>query len=155
VSTDPSAVLTAIDGALHDLETSEDAMRWNPEPGRVICDGGKPLVPGRWNPWRHGDWYCRITTVPPPVFTDGQIAAVREFGRSIQQFADNALKAYAQASAGFWLPFTRMAHVIDRQRDPRGHIRCRECNPAGNPPPLAASFGPGPKAARMQGRRKR
>jgi hypothetical protein len=44
VSTD--ATLAAIDGALQDFETSGDAMRWTPVPGRVICDGGQPLMPG-------------------------------------------------------------------------------------------------------------
>ena len=64
MSTD--TVLAAIDGALEDQGTSGDAMRWQPDPGRVICDGGRPLWPERWNVWRHGALSYRITAIPFP-----------------------------------------------------------------------------------------
>lgn len=41
-------ILDAIDGALADYGTSDDAMRWNPDPPRMICDGGDVLWPERW-----------------------------------------------------------------------------------------------------------
>lgn len=31
----------------------------------MICDGGRPLWPVRWNLWRHGTWKYTVTAVGP------------------------------------------------------------------------------------------
>lgn len=61
------ATLAAIDGALEDWGTSGDAMRWQPDPGRVICDGGSPLWPERYSELRHGTYHVRVSYAPFPA----------------------------------------------------------------------------------------
>jgi hypothetical protein len=129
VSTD--TVLAAIDGALADLETSADAMRWQPEPDRVICDGGRPLWPERYGVLRHESYQIYVTRFVP----------------------DWALTAASQVEPQYdgIIDFLAGPGPLDAAQHPRQHIRC---NPAGNPLPLAGKYKPGPKAARMQGRRR-
>jgi len=68
-------ILETIDGALADWAASGDAMRWNPEPSRVICDGGKPLRLERPTPWQSwsrvadgsdplAEWECMLPRSP-------------------------------------------------------------------------------------------
>jgi hypothetical protein len=57
-------VLATIDGALEDCTVSDDAMRWSGgQLERVICDGGKGLMPERWNVWRHDTYSYTITAL--------------------------------------------------------------------------------------------
>lgn len=56
MTTGTSDVLAAIDSALEDCTVSGDAMRWCPDAGRVICDGGHTLWPTRQREYTIGGW---------------------------------------------------------------------------------------------------
>ena len=128
-------VLAAIDEALdaHGTISREgtDAMRWSPE--RVICDGGRPLMPAA----------MRVTAVSYAPFT--------EFGRrpacrcSLLPFlSEERTGAIAESSAGLQRSFTAMAgaldvlqRMVDAMHAGQSPRRCRACNPRGYCEPLA------------------
>lgn len=138
------STLAAIDGALDDWGTSGDAMRWTPDPGRVICDGGRPLWPERWNVWRRGDWSYRVTAIgaaalPPSVNVEFRFdvepfnQAMAAAGRALAVFGHDLSIATAKA---FGVP----PHLLGIGGHERSRVaRCRRCNPAGNPFPLAVN----------------
>lgn len=162
------ATLAAIDGALD---------------GRVICDGGQPLWPERWNVWRHGTWSYRVTPVPAIQRQMDAIAAalstglpdglhfawgpaepapprhpgavVAEIVQGLAEASTVILAGFGRAVGEFAKPFARMAHEGDARRNPRQHIRCRRCNPAGNALPLAVNGREYRRRQRARRRRRR
>ena len=108
------AVLDSIDGALRDYATSADAMRWSPHPENVAPEREMVRI-------QLGD------------FVD--LAALAEFTRQLNaMFAE--LTRYAGVAV---VPFVKLAGLIAHAalaEDRKHRIRCRECNPAGNPPPF-------------------
>jgi len=109
--------LAGCDGAVSVAGT--DAMRWAPE--RVICDGGKPL---------------RIQSRRPASallagFSDEQM---RETLALVGRQITAAFAVLAQSLRAAMPALLKIAHVVNHQRR---HVRCRACNPAGNPLPLA------------------
>lgn len=157
--------LTAIDGALADWGTSKDAMRWQPEPGRVICDGGRPLMPRARPPFPGGviPGFTSDSDLIPVILEPGTafvpaalmvsfqvdvgpfIEQMNRLGRMITRTLGPALERIMD-------PVCQMAHTVDAVYYPRKHIRCRRCNPAGNPRPLTVS---GATYRRRQQARKR
>jgi hypothetical protein len=147
-------ILAAIDGALADHETSADAMRWSPD--RVICDGGRPLMPappsallglGSMDPACLGAIFQPVSLSISADFS--------QFAAAMQRMAEAVVESLIPASKRATAFVSRLAHELDRRERPRWHLRnCRTCNPRGNPPPEAGRFKPGPKAARVQGRRR-
>lgn len=91
-------ILAAIDGALADYAASDDAMRWSPEPPRVICDGGDVLWPERR--WYESTWYD---------LTGMQV----EFQRFAEHLAADMLPVAARAFDGLTMTFSRSAHAFD------------------------------------------
>lgn len=152
MATDTAYVLSAIDAALEDYAVSEDAMRWNPDAARVICDKGGTLWPQLWSPWRHGTYHYTVTAI---LDGDGIGEAVAPLMCSFQQMAE-AMGKYAQAWARAMDPVAlslrRVAHDFDRHEHPRAHIRCATCNPCANPGPL---LGVKPSARRVRRKRRR
>jgi hypothetical protein len=123
-------VLASIDGALAAYGTAGygdtgSSMRWRPEPpALVICDDGQPLQPlPRSGPSRQE---------PKPVFVvtrhyriaGGFLACVRAevYTKAGQAAAAAKMKAARHPYPGW---------------SPRPASRCEECNPHGNPGPLA------------------
>ena len=130
IVSDTSAVLARIDDTLAGSDGTVsreggDAMRWSP--GRVICDRGKPLRIGRRPPV--GPWAASLD----PEQVSRAIAAFAGVAVSMQQ-AREALSAFARALSKSMERFGKSAHGLSHQRR---HVRCRGCNPAGNPMPLA------------------
>lgn len=113
MSTD--AVLDSIDGALRDFEVSNDAMRWTPNPPPVV----------------KRDETQQVYLEAYRVFN---AEALAEFGRRM-----NAMFIqFTQAVGAMSVPLAKMAAVVahaQAAQDRRHRIRCRTCNPAGNPPP--------------------
>lgn len=137
-----SDVLGAIDGALRDYETGPDAMRWTADPAArqsiaIGADAG----------------------VSAAVFLDIQATATQfgarlaEVGTGLRQVYAVLGKAVGTMSGSLNEFGVRWTHAIARENDRRHRVRCGYCNPAGNPPPVAGKYGPGPKAARMHRRR--
>jgi hypothetical protein len=160
-------ILAAIDNALDDGSASEDAMRWTPEPQRVICNGGEPLWPERWSVLRHGTYYYTVTAIAAPgvVVTigpcDGAISHISIDRESVRVpgWARETVIGPAGASATFDFkvsPETRAAicrmfhfdHPLPRRR----YSRCPYCNPPGNPGRLAID---GREYARRRAARKK
>ena len=129
----PGDILDLIDCALEDCSASDDAMRWNPEPARVICDGGRPLRPERWSPWRHGAWGYTVTVI------DATGEAVE--GATVTFSVSPETRAAV----------SRMFH-FDHPLSRRRYSRCPLCNPRGNPGRLAVD---GREYARRRKARKR
>jgi hypothetical protein len=125
MSADTSSVLASIDDTLAGYDGSVsgeggDAMRWSPQ--RVICGGGKPLAISA-RPAATIESIIRIT-----LDTSRFEAAMRELGRAFTRMTFAAAKAVPSIEA--------LAHVL-LMPDRKHRVRCRACNPAGNPPPLA------------------
>lgn len=124
-------VLASIDGALTacgsvDYGETGDSMRWHP--GRVICDDGRPLWPApRMVPpvleWDDDD---------PPGFT------VTAHYRTCQGF-NACVRATVYTEADRKATERKMAKARRPYPgwSPRPASRCSDCNPAGNPEPLA------------------
>lgn len=121
--------LTAIDGALEDWGTSKDAMRWQPEVERVICDGGRALMPVRQpvNFWA----ICPEPYVRINAYAETFQRVAVSVNIDIEPFMEG-LKRASEAIA-------RLAHEAHKIQYPRQHVRCYRCNPAGNPRALAVS----------------
>lgn len=133
-----NATLEAIDGALRDWSMSQDAMRWAPEPNSAAEGTGRPQV---------------LITVD----TTHANAALQHLTQQIQQLATaiaGPLVPMLRKATEAFAPLIKLqAHAHDAAQRPRWHRRhCATCNPAGNPPPLAGKYKPGPKAARMRRR---
>jgi hypothetical protein len=112
VTTDTPGVLAAIDGALEDSTTSSDAMRWNPDAGRIICDGGGAIWPERWSVLRHSTYYYNVIVIPE----------VTSLMRGFQRMAATLQPLFA-------------AHDYHAASNPSAHIRCATCNPCANSGP--------------------
>jgi len=124
----PDATLAAIDGALADY-TSDDAMRWSPDPERAA-----PSLPPA------GALFRVLVGV-----------SMEEFGRAMQHLTAAITPAFTKFSRFV----IKAGHALDVAERPRWHRRhCRACNPRGFPPPEPGKFRPGPKAARIRGRRR-
>jgi hypothetical protein len=133
VAADTAGVLDAIDNALEDWEVSGDAMRWNPEPRRVICDGGV-LWPQRRDPPVAA---ASVTTAADEIAI-GSLPFRRLGGITMTVTLDAspacaALDAMAAAAGNAASEWVRAAHRTDAAFRPRAHIRCRACNPGANP----------------------
>jgi hypothetical protein len=119
--------LAAIDTALDGWEHHHDATRWQ-------ADGG----PDRLRP-SPAEEFARMMEGMAAT-GNAYIAAVTPAIQSFSEALGEAGGAYAEFLA---LAFHTHATA------PRDRIRCRRCNPAGNPGPWAGGYKPGPKAARM------
>lgn len=150
---DTTGVLASIDGALRDYGTSGDAMRWAPE--REAADGWE--VTSGFLAYMDDDGMLHRWP-PEPVTVSVTIGGV-EMSMTMtpgsgtapwpppQSALDHTHRAMLDYLAGWG---DRMAHSCRRHRN-----HCAVCHPAGNPPPSAGHCKPGPKAARMRGRRRR
>jgi asparagine synthetase B (glutamine-hydrolysing) len=100
-------VLDNIDRALHDWDTSPDAMRWVPE---------------------------RAPEPPAPVaLTSDQIQALSRVFSSIGAQVAAGIARLSKAFQQFGAGYLKIAHrVIEHDR-----VRCRVCRPYSNPRPLA------------------
>jgi hypothetical protein len=155
----PGDILDAIDGALEDWSTSEDAMRWKPELRRVICDGGKPLQPELWNSWRHarftalfiggtsGDWVPVGTAVamslewepsrdvlPGNGYSRSSLVGPLEWNATVTIMMQAECREQIAAAFGFsWEKGALHYHpsAFLASRADRHH--CPLCNPHGNP----------------------
>lgn len=136
--------LTAIDGALEDWGTSKDAMRWQPEVERVICDGGRALMPVRQpvNFWAIcPEPYVRINAYAE-TFQRVAVSVnidIEPFMEGLKRASEAIARAFLPACTAAVEPFTRLAHEAHKIQYPRQHVRCYRCNPAGNPRALAVS----------------
>ena len=139
--------LAGYDGAV--VRDGLDAMRWIPE--RVICDGGRPLeikpAPGL------GDWTFGARTIIPGLSYEMTASSRCGYPRcdcpaceppGTMLGASATLVAYdelADFSAALHrvLKSLRGLSLLLACAAPRPHqaARCRTCNPAGNPEPLA------------------
>jgi hypothetical protein len=152
-------ILDLIDSALDDCSASDDAMRWAPDPARVICDGGRPLQPERWSPWRHGNWSYKVTAVGADgaaaegVTVDigaaeittssewyvisrdssGAPCGLRSLDRGGYVIGPRELSATYTFRIGPASPLMHYAHALRL----RGWYRCPTCHPRGNPGQLA------------------
>jgi hypothetical protein len=169
VSTDE--VLDSIDRAVHDWETSEDAMRWKPD----VTEDTAPAVmrpqflngPGVAYIRDETHLFARdevhewteIGTVPPgaqifveaepvPYAWGGMVARCRPVAWSVPTAYDERER---QAAVQWGPVFRFAAHVLATSLDPKDHVRCRECNPCANPPPSPD----GKKYARRRKNRRR
>jgi hypothetical protein len=146
--------LTAIDGALRDYETSGDAMRWTAK--RVICDSGQPLMPVPWNGLRHGTYYVKVLQVDCYAVTVDVTIGDVEMTMTMTPAPDGTVPwppPQAALDGTHKAMVTYLAGIVPAGA--RQHRRrCRTCNSWGNPPPSAGKYAPGPKAARMRGRRR-
>lgn len=109
-------VLDSIDGTLRDYETSADAMRWTPDPPPVTVRDETERVYLEWN---------HVISAE----------ALTEFGRQISAMFSQMTAAPGAMS----VPLAKMAAAVAHARaaqDRKHRIRCRTCNPAGNPPPF-------------------
>lgn len=128
-------VLASIDGALAaygsvDYGETGDQMRWHP--GRVICDDGRPLWPAPRKAPPALEWDGDYPDDDRPGFTvtahyrtrQGYNACVRVTVYSeAARIAAEAKMAKARHPYPGWFP--------------RPASRCGDCNPRGNPEPLA------------------
>lgn len=174
------ATLAAIDGALEDWGTSGDAMRWQPDPDRVICDGGRPFWPERWNVWRHGTYQLAVSYAPftefgrPPVLNPAAMPCADFLRESLLSFARwgeayiLAARPLVEAFSAAGEQMLEFGHQLAMATEKAfgippsllgigGHehrtARCRTCNPAGNPRPLAINGAA--YRSRQRNRRKR
>ncbi len=129
-------VLAKIDGALAaygsvDYGETGDSMRWHPR--RVICDGGRPLWPApRMAPPALGWDRAERPDDDRPGFlvtahyqtSQGYNACVR-----VTVYTESARKAAQAKMAKARHPYPGWS--------PRPASRCGDCNPHGNPEPLA------------------
>lgn len=99
-------ILEVIDGALADCSTSGDAMRWSPEPPRVICDGGDVLWPERYSILRHGTYRMGASAID---LTGMQV----EFTRFTERLAADMLPVMVQAFDSLTMTFQCSAHAFD------------------------------------------
>lgn len=106
------ATLSAIDGTLQDWEHGPDAARWQAD----------------------GDGPDQLADTVPLVSAPVSVSIRIDVAPFLEQMAK-----VGEALAAFGRPFVLMAHRMEARRGPRQHIRCRTCNPAGNPLPLAVS----------------
>lgn len=137
-----SDILDAIDSSLRDNSVSADAMRWTPDPEAAELTGeGYTRGDGA------GGWPTLV--IVDEVDWDAISAELNAFFRS---FAE-AAQAMGQTLHPFAEMAARTVHARDARERPRWHrIRCRQCNPAGNPLPLP---GGQEYQRRQQARRRR
>lgn len=150
---DLDAVLASIDGALDDLGTSGDAMRWSPEPATALClcgcgqrSAGVILVEGRSR-------RAEVEVDLPPDSLGAIFAAV---GEQVRRTAEQIARAFAevttasteQVEALLWA-----CRELDRpepELDPRAralaHVRQRHNGP--HVPPAGRSRRPRHHGAR-------
>jgi hypothetical protein len=135
VTTTTDAVLAAIDSAVEDWQGSPDAARWHADGGPDKLGAGVSI----------------------DDFTAG-LEAIAAFGRTMQASMSQIAAALVQAAKPISEMGTRLAaelaHAQDVRERPRWHrIRCRRCNPAGNP--LGDPVGRGYHRRQMARRRRR
>lgn len=117
-------VLASIDGALHDYQTSGDAMRWTAD--RVICDGGRPLRIGR----RPADI---LRDLGLAFSSEEAAASLATLGRQFQVLGQAMTDAYAPMIKSA----LEAAHAFDLALRPALHRRqCARCRPAACAKPL-------------------
>lgn len=161
-----TSILDSIDGALHDWETSPDAMRWSPRPAEVKQRAvvGAPSVTlrpglslaGAGGPWTAvaGDMlfsHPGTSREELPSLAAGilRLADVsRTFsGPPFPSAADHmartetALTDVGRVIGDAFRPLLdwakRMFHDLSRLLFPRQHRRCWTCHPSRKPKPLA------------------
>lgn len=138
-----------------------------PDAPSVICDGGRPLRPERWSPWRHGSWSYIVTAIG----ADGAPLEGAAFEIGAADFAASSFEWHVPAGfrplehgdyaigpleasgtftfkVGTESPLWHYAHAARL----RGWYRCPVCNPRGNPGRLAVD---GREYARRRKARKR
>lgn len=133
----------------------------------VICDGGRPLRPERWSPWRHGNWSYIVTAIGAdgaPLegatvdigtadFTASSFewhipAGFRPLDPGGYVIGPRELSATFTFKVGPDSPLWHYAHAARL----RGWSRCPVCHPRGNPRRLAVD---GREYARRRKARKR
>ena len=129
-------VLADIDGALTacgtvDYGDTGDQMRWHP--GRVICDDGRPLWPAPRKAPPALDW-----DDDGPFDDDRPGFTVTAHYRTGQGF-NACVRATVYTEADRDATQRKMAKARHPYPgwSPRPASRCSDCNPAGNPEPLA------------------
>jgi hypothetical protein len=128
-------ILDAIDGALDDYATSKDAMRWVPPE-----DQPEPLVP--------------TAMIPASINVDlsGFIRGMQQLSEAMGSIVRDIAETMQPAGKFAW----RLGHAIDADERPRWHKRrCRECNPRGNPLPLAVNGHEYARRRKARGKRNR
>lgn len=163
--TDVTGVLDAIDSALADNSVSRDAMRSSRQ--RVICDGGRPLIPVRYNPWLHGTTRFQVSRMPPvseaatralrSAFVSVSID-IRPFIAEMERLGQVLARTLAPFSASLARMGSVLLHDLDRADRPAWHQRrCPKCHPSGFSTPPSGQFGnyynQRRKARRRRGRR--
>lgn len=159
-------ILDAIDRAVRDWEFSDDAMRWTPEPpkpqspdtGSRVVDlpAGHLYVRDETHEWTAIGTVNHDYVLSPPWAVDEDESPVGMWGHSqpvtvtftadmtrfVEAFArlaeqtERSMRTLAAAVKQAWEPTRRNVHLLHAQVHPKDHIRCRECNPCANPPPL-------------------
>src|SRR5579859_4503699 len=127
----------------------------------VICDGGRPLRPERWSPWRHGTWSYIVTVIgadgapvegatvdigAAEVTTSSEWWVVRRDGEGMPftleslrdasvtvTFGASGANASALAEAFGFCWYDGRFHCHRGDRKP---MRCPACNPRGYTPRL-------------------
>ena len=130
-------ILASIDGALRDCEVSRDAMRWNP----ALSDarGAPRPVPEAW-PAVH----LEIT------------ADFSRFAETMAQLGETIRQAAANMACTLGVTGIDSAALVTHLTHSRlARIRCRDCNPRGNPGPLAVNGHEYRRRSKARARRKR
>ena len=110
-------ILDAIDGAIADYRTSGDAMRWTPEPSTNRQATGRVRI-----------------LLDAAAF----IGDMRRVGEQLQRQAVAMNRAAAKIGGRLsksLKPTSATAHQMVGHSDRLTRVRCRTCNPRGNPPP--------------------
>lgn len=141
-------ILVTIDKALDDYETSDDAMRWTPEPAAV-----RPRAP--INP----DFVVRRPLSLPSVRITLDMTALRESlrrtGEDLQRLGEAVRPGLAKMGEQLTAslkPMQVAAHRRAGHADRLARIRCRICNPRGNPRP--SLHGAAYRRRQLAGRRR-
>lgn len=143
-------VLASIDGALTaygsaDYGDTGDSMRWHP--GRLICDDGRPLWPAPWKAPPVLEWDDYPDDDRPGFTVTAHYRTSQGFNACVRAtvYTETDRDATARKMAKALHPYPGWS--------PRPASRCGDCNPRGNPEPLAVDGGAYQR--RLKNRRRR
>lgn len=131
-----SDIIGAIDGAIHEFETSQDAMRWVPPDKRTSSVNLNPSA--RSVPTSHG---------PVRMWWNGDLPPVNSAGRGL---AIRGAEEYLviQASSTTTDVFNRIVHLLSNHSH-----ECPDCYPRANP--KSSTYGPAYRQRQLARRRRR